>query len=201
MNRILVSSFVFAVLLASVCRGQDAVKKDDYDKRYVDTDGRLYTAANPSNSGGISGSISKGEIKCAMAIDHDRKRVYRNECKGPSFSFTGMAVGKYDLILITTDNKVYEGLALGDESVSTLSPISQENIRKRVAKADEFFNRSIPHRIGVDGDRAYAFVERIRDRTVLKQSGEKMDAEIRRLEVIQFHQATDDWQMIESRHV
>lgn len=194
MKRFPLFRMAFVFLLVSVCHS------DDYDKRYVDTNGRLYTAPDSSNTGGISGSISKGDIKYAMAIDHDRKRVYRNECKGSNFSFTGIAVGKYDLVLVTTDGKVYEGLALGDPA-TTLSPTSLENLKKRITKADEFFNRSTPHRLGVDGDRAYAFVERLRDKDTLTQGGQLMDVEIRRLEVIQFTQAIDDWQMVESRHL
>jgi len=195
MNRILVSSFLLAVFLVSVC---DAA--DTYDKRFVDTAGRIYTAADPSNPGGIAGSISKGDITYAMAVDHDRKRVYRGECKGSDFSFRGIAVGKYDIVIMTSDGKVYEGLALG-EPTKSLSPALLQNLQKRVAKADEFYNRSIIHRAGVVEDRAFAFVERIRDRRMVKQNADLMDAEMRRLEVIELTQSTDDWQMTESRHI
>jgi hypothetical protein len=189
MNRILIS-------LALVC-----LAADTYDKRYVDTNGRIYTAADSSNPGGITGSISKGEIRFAVAVDHDRKRAYRVECNGsPDFSFTGLAVGKYDIVLVMTDNKVYEGLALGDPATS-LKPEQQQNLQKRVAKADEFFNRSVIHRAGVVEERVFVFVERIRDRKMLKQSGAVMDAEMRRLEVIELTQATDDWQMTSTRHL
>ncbi len=162
--------------------------------------GRIYTKPDPADSGGIVGTISKGTLIWAVAVDHDRKRVYLGDINGDSFRFDNVAVGKYDIVLITSDGKVYEGLALG-EPVTALPPVSVENLKKRIAKADEFFNRSTPHRLGVDGDRAYAFVERLRDRTILKQSGEVLDAEIRRLEVIEFHQAGDDWQMVETRHL
>jgi hypothetical protein len=188
MKRILIS-------LALLC-----LAADDYDKRYVNTNGRLYTAADPSNAGGISGSLSKGDIRFALAIDQDRKRVYRNEGKGSSFSFTGVAVGKYDIVLVMTDGTVYEGLSLGEPTTS-LSPTLQNNIQKRVAKADEFFNRSTIHRAGVVDDRVFVFAERIRDRDTLTQGGQLMDVEIRRLEVIQLTQASDDWQMSESRHL
>jgi hypothetical protein len=46
-----------------------------------------------------------------------------------------------------------------------------------------------------------ALVERLRDRLILQQSGEKLAANVRRLEVIELEQATDDWQMIQSRHL
>lgn len=189
MKQILIS-----MLLVSVC-----LAADTYDKRFVDTSGRIYTAADPSNPGGITGAISKGDITYAMAIDHDRKRVYRGECKGSSFSFKGIAVGKYDIVLITSDNKLYEGLALG-EPAKNLSPVLLQNLQKRVAKADEFYNRSIIHRTGLVEDRAFTLVERIRDRKMLKQNADVMDAEMRRLEVIELTKSTDDWQMSGSRH-
>jgi hypothetical protein len=185
---------LISILLASVC-----LAADTYDKRFVDTAGRIYTAADPSNSGGITGSLSKGVITYAMAIDHDRKRVYRGEVKGSDFSFTGIAVGKYDIVLITSDNKLYEGLSLG-EPTKGLPPVLLQNLQKRVAKADEFYNRSVIHRAGIIEERALTLVERIRDRKMLKQNADVMDAEMRRLEVIELTKSTDDWQMSSSRH-
>jgi hypothetical protein len=186
---------LISILLASVC-----LAADTYDRRFVDTAGRIYTAADSSNPGGITGALQKGDITYAMAIDHDRKRVYRGEIKGSSFSFKGIAVGKYDLVLITSDNKVYEGLALG-EPTKNLSPALLQNLQVRVAKADEFYNRSTVHRVGVVEDRAFAFIERIRDRRMVKQNADVMDAEMRRLEVTELIQATDNWQMTDTRHI
>jgi len=201
MNRILVA-LVLLTVTASLCRAEiDNRKGFDYDKRFVNTAGRIYTAADPAVSGGIEGAISRGEITFAIAVDRDRKHVYRGEIKGSHFSFRGIPVQKYDLVLITNDNKAYEGFSLGDGAFTSLSSTLQTNLLLRIKKADEFFNRSTAHRIGVDGDRAYAFVERLRDRDTLTQGGQLMDVEIRRLEISQFDQATDNWQMTEARHI
>lgn len=162
--------------------------------------GRIYTEPDSSSSGGIDGRISKGDISYAIAVDRERKRVYLGDGDGNRFRFTGMAVGKYDLVLITADGNLYEGLELG-EPVDKLPPKLLENLKTRIAKADEFFNRSTPHRLGVEGERAFAFVERIRDNRILRGSGKKMDVEMRRLEIIQLQQAADDWQMSDTRHI
>jgi hypothetical protein len=201
MKRIFIAAILFAIA-ATLCRAEiDNRKGFDYDKRFVSTAGRIYTAADPAVPGGIDGALSRGEITFAIAIDHDRKHVYRGEIKGSRFTFRGIPTHKYDLILITNDNKAYEGFALGDGAFNSLASVSQSNLLARIKKADEFFNRSIAHRIGVDGDRAYAFIERLRDRDTLTQGGQLMDVEIRRLEVSQFDQATDNWQMTEARHI
>ena len=77
-----------------------------------------------------------------------------------------------------------------------------KGMKKRVAMADAFFNRSKIHRFGIDGEKALVFVERLRDKgDILKQSGEALGENLRRLEVIELDQATDDWQMIQSRHL
>ena len=201
MNRIFTAVILLAVV-ASLGRAEiDSRKGMDYDNRFVNTAGRIYTAADPAVPGGIDGALARGEITFAIAVDHDRKHVYRGEIKGSHFTFRGIPTHKYDLLLITNDNKAYEGFSLGDGAFTSLSSALQSNLLVRVRKADEFFNRSIAHRIGVDGDRAYVFVERLRDRDTLTQGGELMDVEIRRLELSQFDQATDDWQMTEARHI
>lgn len=163
--------------------------------------GRIYTAPDNSATGGIDGSVPL-ELTHAIAIDHDRLHVYLADLADGSraFHFTHLPVGKYDLVLVMKDRAVYEGLALGDPAIS-LAPVSLKNLQTRVSLADSFFNRYAIHRAGIAGDRIFAFVERIRDKTILKQSGEKLDADIRRLEIVELEQADDDWQMVTTRHI
>ena len=163
--------------------------------------GRIYTAPDNAAPGGIQGSVTV-ELTHAIAIDHDRLHVYLAELSdgGRAFHFAHLPVGKYDLVLVTKDGAIYEGLALGDATAS-LSPASLKNLETRIAVADSFFNRHMVHRTGIEGDRILAFVERIRDKTILKQSGEKLDSNLRRLEIIELQQAADDWQMVTTRHI
>ena len=93
-----------------------------------------------------------------------------------------------------------EGLRLGN-AITALPPASRMNLETRIAKADSYFNRYIIHRCGIVDDRILAFVERIRDRQILTQSGDLVKANIRRLEIIELTQAVDDWQMNQTRHV
>jgi len=163
--------------------------------------GRIYTAPDATAPGGIQGSVPE-ELTHAIAVDHDRLHVYLAELSdgGHAFHFAHLPVGKYDVVLVTKDGAVYEGLALGDPATA-LTPASAKNLETRISLADSFFNRYTVHRIGIEGDHILAFVERIRDKRILKQSGEKLDANLRRLEIIELVQAADDWQMATTRHI
>jgi hypothetical protein len=163
--------------------------------------GRIYTKPDPAATGGIQGQAGI-ELTHAIAIDQERVHVYLAELSeaGKSFNFAHIPIGKYDLVLVTKDGAVYEGLTLGDPADS-ITGTSLKNLQTRIAVADAFFNRSEVYRIGLDGERVLAFVERIRDKVTLKQSGDVLDANLRRLEIIELEQATDDWQMATTRHI
>ena len=163
--------------------------------------GRLYTQPDPSASGEIEGDAGI-ELTHALAIDHERSHLYRAELSeaGRIFRFAHLPVGKYDLVLVAKNRAVFEGLILGD-AAPVLSSVSAKNLQTRIAVADSFFNRHTVHRTGFEGDRALVFVERIRDKLILKQSGEKLDSNLRRLEIIELEQAGDDWQMVTTRQI
>jgi hypothetical protein len=179
-------SVLMALCLLSVCHADP---------------GRIYTVPDPKDLGGIEG---KTEIPLthALAVDHERIHVYRAELteSGKSFRFGNLPVGKYDLVLVTQDHIVFEGLTLGDIPAEP-DGTSRQNLQKRVVVADSFFNRSLVHRTGIRGDQTLLFVERIRDRQTLKQSGEKLGSNLRRLEIIELERAGDDWQISSTRHL
>ena len=163
--------------------------------------GRIYTVPDSAATGGIEGTAPM-PLTHALAVEHDRLHVYRADLTdgGRTFQFHHLPVGKYDLVLIGAGNTVFEGLALGDQSANP-DPVSEQNLRTRVGAADSFFNRFSILRTGVNGEQALAFVERIRDRLTLQQSGEKLNANLRRLEIIDLAKAGDDWQMSTTRHI
>lgn len=164
--------------------------------------GRIYTQPEPANTGALHGK-APGELTHAMAVERDRVRVYSAalEDSGTGFRFEQLPPGKYDLVLVSKDGAVYEGLELGKPA--ELSSESQANMEKRIAVADGFFNRHTIHRTGVseDGEILLAFVERYRADNVLKGSGEALGKLVRRLEIIELTRATEDWQMSASRHL
>ena len=169
--------------------------------------GRIYTKTQPEAHGGIIGKVPL-ELTHAMAVERDRVRVFRAELNDgdKSFRFDHLPTGKYDLVFISKSGAVFEGLALG-EGLSSLSPTSAANLEKRIKVADTFFNHYKVHREGLcqldeSGDGlVLAFVERLRPDDVLKGSGERVNKMIRRFEIIELHEATDDWQMVGTRHL
>ncbi len=167
----------------------------------ADTEQRIYTAPDPMATGGIRGTVN-AVVTHALAVNHDHVEVYRAEMTngGRTFEFAHLPVGKYDLVLVTTDTKVYEGLALGEEK-RDLPAGSMEHLQTRISAQDAFFNRCHVHRLAFDGENAFAFVERIRDKAILKQSAATLDATLRRLEIVELAQAGDDWQVTTNRHL
>lgn len=163
--------------------------------------GRIYTAPEPGASGGIAGRVRE-ELTHAVAVEHDRVRVFRAELSenGTAFRLEGLPTGKYDFVLFTKSGTIFEGLSLG--STPKLDEIPAKNLEQRVAVADGFFNRCRIHRTGIseDGDTVLALVERFRANNVLKQSGEALGQIVRRFEIIELTRATDDWQLSASRH-
>ena len=165
--------------------------------------GRLYSVGLPSDEGGILGRLATGEVRLAVAVDSSREKIFRAEVAPQgAFRFVHLPVGKFSLAIVTGDGALVEGIPLGDEAAfRALDATRAANLRKRIAEADSFFNRHTIHRAGLDGDRALVLVERIRDKLILKGSGEKLPANLRRLEVMELERATDDWELMASRHI
>lgn len=163
--------------------------------------GRIYTKVVADDPGLISGKVKGAVLTHAIAVERDRTRVYlgKPDARGTGFRFEKLPIGRYDLVLVTTDSRVIEGLELG--ATSSLTGDREKHLNQGVVKADSFFNRHVTHRVGVGNGVALVFVERIRDRKILRGSGEVVDACLRRLEIIELREADDDWQMVKTRHL
>lgn len=167
----------------------------------ADGPGRIYTKPEAGDAGAISGKVDGAILTHAIAVERDRKRVYQASLAdgGKSFRFANLPVGRFDLVLVTKDGRVIEGLGLGAKP--ELPEASVGHLHDGVAKADSFFNRRVIHRFGVESGVALVFAERIRDGEILRGSGQRVDVCLRRLEIIELRQADDDWQMVGTRHL
>jgi hypothetical protein len=166
-----------------------------------DGPGRIYTKPADGDTGVIFGKVSGSTLTHAIAVERDRKRVYLAALDGGSagFRFDKLPVGRFDLVLVTKDNRVFEGIGLGEKT--DFSADRAKHLEAGVTKADSFFNRHQTDRIGTVDGVALVFAERIRDGTILRGSGEKIDACLRRLEIIELREADDEWQMVGTRHL
>jgi acyl dehydratase len=167
----------------------------------ADGPGRIYTKPLEADTGTITGKVNGAVLTHAIAVERDRTRAYLAvlDAGGAGFRFEKLPVGRFDLVLVTTDNRVIEGANLGEET--KLPDERAAHLDAGIAKADSFFNRRITHRAGVADGVALVFVERIRDGEILRGSGEKINACLRRLEIIELHEADDEWQMVRTRHL
>lgn len=167
----------------------------------ADGPGRIYTQPAAADTGLITGAVTGAVLTHAIAVERDRTRVYLAtlDAGGTAFRFPHLPVGRFDLVLVTKDQRVIEGLALG--APPDLPADRSQHLAAGVAKADSFFNRRVCHRSGVEGEVALVFAERIRDGQILRGSGEPLNAGLRRLEIIELHEAADEWQMTRTRHL
>lgn len=167
----------------------------------ADGPGRIDTQPASADAGIIAGKVKGAALTHAIAVERDRTRVYLATLApdGSAFRFSNLPVGRFDLVLVTRDNRLIEGLGLG--AAAELPPPRAAHLEQAVAKADSFFNRHRRHRTGCDGELALVLTERIRDATILRGSGEPLNACLRRLEIIELRRADDDWQMVRTRHL
>lgn len=167
----------------------------------ADGPGRIYTQPAEAGTGIITGKVAGAVLTHAIAVERDRTRVYLAALVGggTGFHFKHLPVGRFDLVLVTKDGRVIEGLGIG--AAAKLPEERTKHLAAGVAKADSFFNRHTIHRAGVAGEVALVFAERIRDKQILRGSGEEIDACLRRLEIVELREAGDDWQMVGTRHL
>lgn len=112
---------------------------------------RLYTATDPSATGGLKGTIVKPArpIVQVLALPPDEPRfVYQGTVTGDNrqgFLFQNLPMAKYNLFVIY-ENEFYEGLELTFEP-DTLTDKDRQGITQIVNASDPFFNKKTIHRI------------------------------------------------------
>ena len=166
-----------------------------------DGPGRIYTNPLTTDGGLITAKVKGALLTHALAVERDRTRVYLAalDADGAGLRFAHLPVGRFDLVLVTKDGRLIEGLALG--AASGLPEDRAKHLEAGVTKADSFFNRRVGHRTGLTDGLALVLVERLRDEQILRGSGEDLGAGLRRLELIELREAADEWQMVRTRHL
>jgi len=131
---------------------------------------RLYTATNPSDTGGIQGIITSPHkpILQILAMPPDEPRfVYLGKVTGDQqgFLFEALPMGIYDLMVIYADD-FYEGLELHPQP-NTLTKEDLQKIEDIVSASQPFFTRRVIHRIAGTtgrGNTARCLVTFLRDK-------------------------------------
>lgn len=163
----------------------------------------FYTKPKPDAAGGITGKVDRA-LFIAIALERDRTSSYKAllEDGGTRFVFKGLPTGKYDLLFVTKDDHLVEGLFLGEPGTSVTGE-SYERFEERIRAADGFFNKFQIQRFGLiqDGAKILALIERMRDKAALTQGGEALGGAVRRLEIAQFDRSKDTWAFLVNRHL
>ena len=170
---------------------------------------QLYTPPDPSATGGLTGRLEPAAkpvvAVLALAVDN-WKLVYRGtlEDGGRAFAFTGLPVGRYDLVVVTAD-AVYEGLTLA-RADDTLTADERKAIEAAILKSTPFFDTKRMHRsAGVGGEegKARVFLQEVRTRPVTLQSAEvRNDIQVRSLKLVLTECAgRPGWALVNTREI
>lgn len=162
---------------------------------------RLYSKTDPSDTGGIKGSIvtPSKPLVAILAIPPDEPRlVYNGTISGPDrreFIFKNLPIRKYDLFVIY-DDEFYEGLNLhrGD---STLTEEDHAKIKATVDKAEKYFLKKYIHRVEGEsgrGNEARVIVTYLRDKASTNGSDHR-----RSFRLLMMKDVGPGWQIARSR--
>ena len=111
---------------------------------------RLYTATNPSDTGGIRGIITSPHkpIVEVLAMPPDEPRfVYEGKVTGDhqGFLFESLPMGIYDLLIVYADD-FYEGVELHPQP-STLTKEDLQKIEDIILASQPYFTKRVIHRV------------------------------------------------------
>lgn len=169
---------------------------------------RLYTQPAPSATGGINGRIKEHKkLLDVFAVPSDNhKLVYRGaiSTNGNEFSFAGLPVAKYDLMLVCP-NGFYEGFKLTDEADS-LTAKDRKMIEAIVKKSVPFFNVKKIHRCeGTTGRNGTArcVLQEVRTLPVMDQEGIlHPEYQVRSIRLASLEDVgTAGWQLVNTREI
>ena len=163
---------------------------------------KLYTQPDASTKGGVTGKIKSPTmpIEQILAIPSDEPRfVYEGKKDGTRFSFSGLPMGKYDLVVIY-DNSFYEGLRLHREP-DTLTAEDRKKIESSITKSEPFFNTKIIHRLeGTTGrgNLCRAICTYVREKSAEDYSG-ALEGFRRTFKIVILKDVGPGWQIVRSR--
>lgn len=168
---------------------------------------RLYKKGDPSNPGGLKGSIGSPAlpIEEILAVSaEDVEQVYEGEIGGAqrnTFQFSGLPVGKYDLVVVFA-TEFHEGLRLNAEA-STLSAQDLIKIDAAIQRSEPFFPKKLLHRVEGDtgrGQGARAVCTYLRDQESAPSPQKAEGKPFRRtFKLVLLKEVGPGWQIVRAR--
>jgi len=169
---------------------------------------RLYTSPDALAGGGILGVIAQPrvEIKGAFAVNsNDPSKVYRGKISedGREFSFTGLPVGKYDLMILYPGD-FYEGFRL-HRGEGSLTKKDLTHIDETVGRSVPFFDTKKIHRVtgstGTAGAARAVLQELRTNKIVDQQAVEMVGYQIRSIKLAMLEDVGVGWHLVRSREI
>jgi hypothetical protein len=171
---------------------------------------QLYTDPDSASGGGVQGEILAPDQKIVAIFATPQEaweKVYRGEVvgeQGRSFRFSGLPIGKYDLVVVFA-NRFYEGLALNRDGAEKpgLTTKDQAKIAETINKSTPFFDTKKIHRVeGYTGraGQARCVLQDLRTRPTTLQSGDvRADIQIRSLKLALLEDVNIGWSLENTR--
>lgn len=153
----LIRLLLFALIATGSAYSADSPSSEKPDKQELlptaagNERTRLYTKPDPASPGGLKGRIANPELPIEQILampDSNPEELYQGEITGPkrdTFQFSGLPMGKYDLLVIY-DSALYEGFQLNRDA-STLTPDDHKKIEAAIHKSEPFFPKKVIHRL------------------------------------------------------
>jgi hypothetical protein len=169
---------------------------------------RLYTPPDPSATGGIAGRLAPADqplLRVLALPTDDPASVYQGEvaADGRAFSFQGLPVAKYDLVLVLAD-EFREGLTLR-RGENTLADRDRQAIRDKLMVSVPFFDTKEIHRCeGTTGreGRARCVLQEVRTRPVTLQDGSvHPELQIRSFKLVLVEDVGPGWHVVRTREI
>ena len=199
---------LLTLALAAALVSSGAKEKKDDAHTGTKTSGKLYTAPDASDPGGLRGHIGfpKEALLAAIAVPNSElARCYKATISkdGHSFEFNNLPTAKYDLLLLFPE-MFYEGMTL-NRSTSTLATNDWKSILEILHHSEPFYDIKKIHRLeGVAGGAgwAQAIFQEVRARPVtLQDASVHNDIQIRTIKLGRFENVGPAWQMLITREI
>ena len=162
---------------------------------------------DPGATGGLVGKIKSADgLQTVIALDPTEFKCYQakvNPATG-TFEFRGLPPAEYDL-LIKLSGKVYEGMSVDVDPEAKPTPAALkkdlDDVGKMFFETEDYFNIKRVVRFNSAGDHARMLVVQTRTKPVVDPAGNKADANVRRIDFVDFVKTRKVWQISNSRHL
>lgn len=170
--------------------------------------GTYHAKPDPSRNGGIRGIIvPHDDLQSVIVIEPFTLKAYQAVLDSATgeFSLQGLPPGEYDLLIKTTGH-VYEGITLEtDPAQHAPDPPELKRLIDDVVtdywKLEDYFNIKRIVRLTGNEEEVRFFVCQTRTKHTVDPGANKINANIRRFDLVEMRKTRETWQATTARHL